>query len=118
MAKWLRARIPADALILASPAQRAQQTARALSPDFKTVKEIGTSAAPEDILRAAGWPGNSGTVVVVGHQPTLGETAAWLMTGKKAPWSLKKGAVAWVAHRADPADARAQLRTWISVDLL
>lgn len=118
MAKWLRARIPEDAVILVSPARRAQQTAHALNPDFKTVKDIGTAAGPEDILRAAGWPGGNRTVVVVGHQPTLGETAAWLMTGKKAQWSLKKGAVAWLAHRTDAADTRAQLRAWISVDLL
>jgi phosphohistidine phosphatase len=118
MAKWLHARIPEDAVILVSPAKRAQQTAHALNPDFKTVKEIGTSATPEDILRAAGWPSGNRTVVVVGHQPTLGETAAWLMTGKKEPWTLKKGAVVWVARRADAADARAQLRASISVDLL
>jgi phosphohistidine phosphatase len=118
MAKWLRARIPEDAVILASPAKRAQQTARALSPNFKTVKEIGTSATPEDILLAAGWSGDNRTVVVVGHQPTLGETAAWLMTGNKAQWALKKGAVVWIAHRADVADARAHLRAFISVDLL
>jgi phosphohistidine phosphatase len=118
MAKWLRARIPEDAVILASPAKRAQQTARALSPNFKTVKEIGTSATSEDILLAAGWPSDNRTVVVVGHQPTLGETAAWLMTGKKEQWALKKGAVVWVARRADATDARAHLRALISVDLL
>src|SRR5471032_2181687 len=75
MAKWLRARIPGDAVILVSPAKRAQQTARALNPEFKTVAAIGTSASPEDILHAAGWPGDNRTVVVVGHQSTLGETA-------------------------------------------
>lgn len=118
MAKWLRARIPEDAVILASPAKRAQQTARALSPNFKTVKEIGTSAAPEDIVLAAGWPGDNRTVVVVGHQPTLGETAAWLMTGNKAQWPLKKGAVVWIAHRADVAGVATHLRALISADLL
>lgn len=118
MAKWLRARIPENAAILVSPAKRAQQTARALSPNFRTVNEIGTSATPEDVLRAVGWPGDDRTVVVVGHQPTLGETAARLMTGKKGEWTLKKGAVAWLARRSNATDTRAHLRAWISVDLL
>jgi phosphohistidine phosphatase len=116
MAKWLRARMPQDTVILASPAKRAQQTARALDLNFKTVREIGTSAAPEDILLAAGWPGDNRTVVVVGHQPTLGETAALLVTGNKAQWPLKKAAVVWIARHA--ADPRTHLRALISVDLL
>jgi len=118
MAKWLRPRIPEDALILASPAKRAQQTARALDPDFKTMKELGTSAAPEDVLLASGWPKGDRTVVVVGHQPTLGETAALLLTGDKEQWSLKKGAVVWIARRTDVADARTHLRAAISPDIL
>ena len=118
MAKWLRPRIPEDAVILASPAKRAQQTARALSADFETVKEVGTSAQAEDVLVAAGWPGGDRTVVVVGHQPTLGETAALLLTGSKEVWSLKKCAVVWIARRAGDKDARTHLRALISPDLL
>ena len=78
MAKWLRARIPDTAVVLVSPAKRAQQTAQALTADFKTVEELGLAASAEGVLRAAGWPDREGTIVVVGHQPTLGETAALL----------------------------------------
>ena len=118
MAKWLRARLPENAVVLASPAKRAQQTARALASDYKTVMEIGTSASAKDVLLACGWPGDERTVVVVGHQPTLGETAALLLTGAKQQWSLKKGAVVWIACRAETADASALLRAAISPDLL
>jgi phosphohistidine phosphatase len=118
MAKWLRTRIPEDAVILVSPARRAQQTARALQADFQTVKEIGLAASAEDVLRAAGWPAGERTVVVVGHQPTLGEAAALLLTGTKQGWSVKKGAVVWIARRSDVAHAQTQLRAAISPDLL
>jgi phosphohistidine phosphatase len=118
MAKWLRARIPEDAVILASPAKRAQQTARALAHDFQTAPEIGLAASPESVLLAAGWPGQDGTVVIVGHQPTLGETASLLLTGAKEQWNVKKGAVVWIAHRTEGAHARTQLRAAISPDLL
>ena len=118
MAKWLRARIPEDAVLLVSSAKRAQQTARALNPDFRTLKEIGLAAAAEDVLLAAGWPEGDRTVVVVGHQPTLGETMALLLTGAKEQWNVKKGAVIWIARRANDANARTQLRAAISPDLL
>ena len=118
MAKWLRARLPDGAVILVSPAKRAQQTARALNPEFKTVKEIGLAGAAEDVLLAAGWPGDGRTVVVVGHQPTIGETAALLLTGAKEQWSVRKGGVIWIARRADLAHARTHLRAAISPDLL
>jgi phosphohistidine phosphatase len=118
MAKWLRARLPDDAVILVSPARRAQQTAQALSKDFKTEPAIGLAASAEGVLKAAGWPDADGTVVVVGHQPTLGETAALLLTGAKDSWNVKKGAVIWIARRADVEHARTQLRAAISPDLI
>ena len=118
MAKWLRPRLPEDAVVLASPAKRAQQTARALTPDFKTVMEIGTSASAEGVLRACGWPKSVRTLVVVGHQPTLGEVAALLLTGTQGQWSLKKGAVVWIAHGAGGGVGRPHLHAAISPDLL
>ena len=117
MAKWLRARLSENAVVLASPARRAQQTARALTAEYKTVTEIGTSASAKDVLAACGWPGDERTVVVVGHQPTLGETAALLLSGAAQQWSLKKGAVVWIAGRAETGDASAVLRAAISPDL-
>ncbi|TSA41850.1 MAG: histidine phosphatase family protein [Betaproteobacteria bacterium] len=118
MAKWLRPRLPEDAVVLASPAKRAQQTARALTADFKVVEEIGTSASAEEVLRACGWPQAGRTRVVVGHQPTLGEVAAMLLTGTRGQWNLKKGAVIWIAHGAGGGFGRPSLRAAISPDLL
>jgi len=115
MAKWLRPRLPEDAVVLASPARRAQQTARALTKDFRVVAEIGTGAAAEDVLHACGWPKAGHTLVVVGHQPTLGEVAAWLLTGTRGQWNLKKGAVIWIAGGGF---ARPGLRAAIAPDLL
>lgn len=101
VAGWLEKRLPDDCTVLASPAQRAQQTARALTRDYGTAREIGTQAHARDILKAAGWPEGEGTVIVVGHQPTLGQAAALALTGKVADWSLKKGAVWWIESRGD-----------------
>lgn len=100
MAAWLESRLPRDARIIASPAVRAQQTARALSRAIETSELVNTGAPPSAVLKAAGWPDGEGTVVVVGHQPTLGATAALVLTGKPAGWHFKKCAVWWISVRA------------------
>lgn len=99
MAAWLEKRLPKDARVLASPAQRAQQTAQALTRQFETRRELGTEADARTVLKAAGWPQGKGTVVVVGHQPTLGQAAALALTGEAAEWSIKKGAAWWIESR-------------------
>ena len=110
VAQWLKQRLHDDAEVLVSPAKRAQQTAGALTADFKTVPAINTAAGPSAVLAAAGWPDAPRTVLVVGHQPTLGETAALLLSGAVQSWSLKKGALIWIAHRhGDGAYLRAAL---------
>ena len=96
---WLAARLPATAEVLVSPARRTQQTAEGLGRSFRTVEALDVGAAPEAVLAAAGWPDAGGTVVIVGHQPTLGEVAAWLMSGRADAWSVKKGALWWFQFR-------------------
>ena len=116
VAKWLTKRLPADAMIIVSPARRAQETALALTDDFRTVKDVGTGVSAEQLLAAADWPEAGRTVVIVGHQPVLGEAAALIMTGKSAQWNIKKGAVWWLAQR-DKSD-KPQLRAVIGPDLV
>jgi phosphohistidine phosphatase len=99
VAAWLEKRLPDDARVVASPAQRALQTARALTKDYETSREVGTGADARAVLKAAGWPQGDRAVVVVGHQPTLGQAAALALTGKASEWSVKKGAVWWIESR-------------------
>ncbi|HEX9671904.1 MAG TPA: histidine phosphatase family protein [Burkholderiales bacterium] len=99
MASWLKRELPRDTLILVSRARRAQQTAQALGRKFKTSEAVGTEATPQSVLKAADWPRGTGTVLVVGHQPTLGQAAALALTGAPADWSVQKGAIWWLATR-------------------
>lgn len=115
MAKWLKARLPEGYEVVASPAVRAQQTARALCESPRILPALDTAGSAKDLLRACGWP-RGGCVVAVGHQPTIGEAAAQLLAGAIAPWAVKKGAIVWIALHG--AEARPRLRAWISPDLL
>jgi phosphohistidine phosphatase len=79
MAAWLDGRLPDGCRILVSPAERAQQTARALGRKYKTVPELGPGATAAAVLAAAGWPDAREPRLIVAHQPTRGATAALLL---------------------------------------
>ena len=99
MAAWLNQRLPESTRVLVSPAVRTQQTAQALERRFKTVVSLSPECSADDLLKAARWPDASEPVLIVGHQPTLGIVAARLLAGDDQPWSVKKGAVWWLARR-------------------
>ena len=107
VAEWLRPRLPSDCLILASPAKRAQQTAAALELAYTTEARIDVQASIADIVAATGWPRRKGAVLVVGHQPRLGQVAAALLAGEQADWTIRKGALWWFSDRAGDTILRA-----------
>jgi phosphohistidine phosphatase len=118
MAEWLKPRLPKDTRIIASPAKRTQQTAAALDDNFETVRTIGPGASAKAILAAADWPDAKGAVVVVGHQPTLGEVAAFLMSADPVVCNIRKGAVWWFSNKKKGDAAEVVLHTSISPDML
>jgi phosphohistidine phosphatase len=103
MAEWLNRFLPESTRILVSPAVRTQQTAEALGRKFRTVTSLAPGASHAQALAAARWPESREPVLLLGHQPTLGQLAAYLMGGaatlETPPWSIKKGAVWWLRHR-------------------
>ena len=109
MARWLHARLPKETRILVSPAERTMETAQALKLPFSTDPAVGTAASPDNLLAAANWPHEVNPVLLVGHQPTLGQVAALLLSGAEADWTVKKGAVWWLTARDNAAHIRAVL---------
>jgi phosphohistidine phosphatase len=118
MAEWLNPRLPNTTRILVSPATRAQQTAAALGMPFATAREIGVGASATEVLAAADWPGGNGTILVVGHQPTLGCVAALALAGEETSWTIKKGAIWWLTQRVRGEEAQTVLRAAIGPDLV
>ncbi len=99
MGAWLERTLPGGCRILCSPAVRTRQTADALGRKYKVVPEIGPGATPQQVLDAAGWPDGRGPVLVVGHQPWLGQVAALLLSGQPRDWTVKKANAWWIAQR-------------------
>ncbi len=73
MAAWLDRQLPEGARIVSSPAVRCEQTARALGRKFTRSDDLGPEATPQALLSLARWPKYKGSVLLVGHQPVLGQ---------------------------------------------
>ena len=93
VAGWLLRHLPADFKVVASPAARAQETAQALGRKIHTDPRLAPGAAVADIVGAAR---QEELVIVVGHQPDLGQALAHLVAGEDAEWRLQKGALWWL----------------------
>jgi phosphohistidine phosphatase len=118
MADWLRPKIGADWLVLVSPATRTLQTVKPLERPFEVSDAVSTSASAEDVLAAADWPRNPRNVIVVGHQPTLGEVAGLLLLGREGDTPMRKGAIWWFATRGEEGKMKAILNAVLNPDLL
>jgi phosphohistidine phosphatase len=116
VAAFLAPRLPDGYRVLVSPSTRTQQTATSLTDHFTLAPSIAPGASAEAVLKAACWPDGGNTVLVVGHQPTLGEVAAQLLGCNFSPISIKKGGVWWFSRRE--STRQIALRLVISPELL
>lgn len=99
MAAWLDRQMPDGVKVVSSPARRCEQTVRALGRKYKLRAELAPDGKAEDLLTVAGWPKTRLPVLVVGHQPTLGQTLAQLLGLQASELPVRKGAVWWVRSR-------------------
>ena len=80
--------------------------------------ELAPGATAQSVLAAASWPDGREPVLIVGHQPTLGEAAAFLLAGNELPWSMRKGAVWWLSNRVRDGNAAVVLKVAIGPDFV
>jgi phosphohistidine phosphatase len=118
VAAWLNRQLPASARVLVSPARRAQQTAAPLERKVKTVSDLAPDGSVEGMLHAVRWPDAREPVLVVGHQPTLGLAAAYLLAGQPQAWPVRKGAVWWLRGRERDGVLQVVLHAVISPELI
>jgi phosphohistidine phosphatase len=110
MADWLNPRLPPDIRILSSPAARALQTAQALGRDYAVAPGLAPGASAEEVLAIAGWPAATAPVLIVGHQPTLGQVAMQLLAGQPGDLAVKKGGLWWFQGRVRMGQLQVVLR--------
>jgi phosphohistidine phosphatase len=118
VANWLDRQLPEGARILVSPARRAEQTALALGRKYKLAPELAPGVSVATLLQLVRWPQAKGCVLVVGHQPTLGQTIAQLIGLTATECAVKKGAVWWLRNRQREAFSQTVMVTVQSPEVL
>lgn len=118
IAAFLHLHLPADARILVSPATRTRQTVAAFTEQYTLAPTIAPGASAHAVLQAARWPKAEGTVLIVGHQPTLGAVAAQLLGSAEPSLSIKKGSLWWFSHRERDEFAQTTLRLVITPEFM
>jgi phosphohistidine phosphatase len=94
-------------LVLTSPLVRAVQTADILvrglvpHPELVTLPALAPGVPPARATEALGPYGKATGLALVGHEPGIGELAAWLV-GARAPLPFKKGGICRIDAPAWP----------------
>ncbi len=107
---WLEKKLPDSTKVWSSPALRCCETAQALGRKFKNSDELLPTANTAQMLAfiAQQMAAHSSTsaLLLVGHQPSLGQAIAQLLGLSALEFPLKKGAVCWLRlnQEADKTD--------------
>ena len=91
--------LPDGTRVLSSSARRTDETVRALGRRYKALDELRPGATADQLLKLVAWPLAKVPVLVVGHQPTLGQVAAQLLGLPEGECAIKKGAIWWLRSR-------------------
>ena len=118
MAQWLDRQLPELTRILVSPARRTEQTAASLGRKFKTRAELAPGCSASQLLELVQWPEDKATVLVVGHQPTLGETVSHLLGLDADECPVRRGGIWWLRSRMRGAVVQTVVVTVQSPDVL
>ncbi|WP_317984271.1 hypothetical protein [Candidatus Dactylopiibacterium carminicum] len=101
-----------------SPATRTRQTIESWGHPYEISEALGLDTTAPALLDAVGWPDVETPVLVVGHQPTLGQIASLLLRGEAQDLSFKKGALWWFQRRQRNDEWQTVLKTVVNADLV
>ena len=118
MAKWLDLYLPEGTRILCSPALRCEQTLLPLGRKYKLRDELAPDVGADKLLEATDWPHARQAVLVVGHQPTLGQVVASVIGVDNGDFPVRKGAVWWLRSRERDGHAQTLILSVQSPELL
>jgi phosphohistidine phosphatase len=110
-------------VVLTSPLVRARQTAELLAtaftphPSIINVDALAPGGAPAVVAAEIEKQGRRRHIFIVGHEPALGELAAWLI-GTRNPIAFKKGGICRIDCDAGPQRGSGALRWMLTPKLL
>jgi phosphohistidine phosphatase len=119
VAAWLNLHAPDKLRLLVSPTVRTRQTASFFPQGMEKMEihdVLASGAPPAEILTYLDWPNAETPLLLVGHQPMLGEIAAQLLGDAPFPSSFRKGALWWL--HGEPGWKTAVLRQIVEAETL
>lgn len=118
MAEWLDRQLPESTRIFSSPARRCEDTVCRLDRKYKLHNSLLPESNVGDILTSMQWPTAKGTVLLVGHQPMIGQIIAQSLGFDDSACSVRKGSVWWLRSREREGKRQTVLVAVQSVDML
>jgi len=106
--------VPHIGRVVSSPLLRARQTAEVVAAGYAVPLEELAALAPGGASQALSrWLArqHDEALLLVGHEPDLGQLASWYLTGSHESFlPLKKGAICMIHFDGKPAAAQGELR--------
>jgi len=119
VAAWIKTHCPKPRLVVSSPAMRARQTALALSDHPLLDARLSPQQSVSALLQALDDHAEPcQTLVLVGHQPTMGSAALRWASDCDSGFPLRKSGLVWVSQRERSDGSSRIVRAVISADLL
>ena len=118
MAAWLDRQLPEATRVWASPARRSEQTAMALQRPYKVRQELAPGADIDAFMQLLQWPQAKTPLLVIGHQPLLGQALSRLLGLNEPECPIRKGCVWWLRSRARQGNTQAVVQTVQSPEML
>lgn len=95
MAAWLKKYLPRQTYAMVSPALRTRETAQYWSEDWQEENRLSPERPLQPIVQLLEQSPFE-HVMLVGHQPWIGELAAQCLGMEDGQLSIKKGAIWWL----------------------
>lgn len=110
MSHWLEQKLAPDCQIFVSPSVRTLATIAPLQRPYTVSSELAPDSSVERILKLIDWPNYSGQIMIIGHQPSLGDLVSQLMFNSVSKYAIRKACLNWIAQKSDAQD---QMKTYI-----
>jgi len=118
MAHWLERQLPESIKILCYPTVRAEQTVTPLGRKYKLRDELSPNSSIADVLNLVEWPAHQHWVLLVTHQPLIGEVIKKLLQIQSSEVVIKKGSVLWLRSRDREDQTQSMLVTVQTPELM
>ena len=119
-AGWLTEHLSEEHSVWVSEAARSQQTAAHFSRDYTIMSALNPESSAEMPLQLIAEANEDSTIIIVGHQPWIGDLCAYLLNQhwNSETWAIKKGSFWWFKIEQNKHSFQATLKASLPPSLI